>query len=104
MASRAGSPNKSKQRLLKTLQAEYGDDFDPVMQMAKNAHEIQEQIDNGDSDGRIEAINAWDKIAQYTTPKLKAIEITGDPAAPIYTSVTTKEEAAIIKQQLDEEY
>ena len=107
MASRAGSPNKNKQRLLKALQAEYGEDFDPVMQMAKNAHEIQKKIDEDESSSdvnRMDAINAWDKVAVYTTPKLKSIEVTGDPEAPVYTAQTTKTEAAAISAALDEEY
>jgi len=105
MASRAGSPNKNKQRLLKALQAEYGEDFNPVMQMAKNAHEIQRSIDEGETENsRLDAMNAWDKVAVYTTPKLKAIEITGDPEAPVYTAETTAEEVDLIKSRLDEEF
>lgn len=81
MPSRAGSPNKNKQRLLNALKKEYGEDFDPVMQMAKNANEIQKLVEDPDYSkadvSRIDAINAWDKIAQYTTPKLKAVEISG---------------------------
>ena len=86
MPSRAGSPNKNKQRLLNALKAEYGEDFDPVMQMAKNAHAIQENIeaDSNTDSNRMDAINAWDKIAQYTTPKLKSIEI--DASIGVYES------------------
>lgn len=108
MPSRAGSPNRNKQRLLKALQKEYGDDFEPVMKMAGNAsflqgiadeyqgaHSYEEELTDGDpkegsGPGILSAIkdkaiaaskeaNAeWDRIAKYTTPQLKAVEITGD--------------------------
>lgn len=123
--SRAGSPNKNKQRLLNALKNEYGEDFEPVMQMAKNASRLQAiadefyegdkaEIESSDIDGGVKvsdkistarvAQDAWDRIAQYTTPKLKSIEISGDPGAPIYTATTTAEEAAVINASLDEQY
>ena len=80
MASRAGSPNRSKHSLLARLKEQYGKDFDPVMRMAKNAHEIEVLLGaNPDPtpDDHVVAINAWDKIAKYTTPQLKAVEVSG---------------------------
>ena len=54
----------------------YGDDFHPIMRMAENAHTLHEQakatLDAGDLKA---SIDAWDKIAAYTEPKLKASEI-----------------------------
>lgn len=97
MPSRAGSPNKNKQRLLKTLQAEYGEDFNPIMEMAKNASRLQDiaddfykddetLIETSDIEGghikvtdkistAVIATNAWGRIAEYVTPKLKSVEI-----------------------------
>lgn len=81
MASREGSPNKNKQFLLKRLQDMYGDDFHPIMTMAKNAFEFQQLVDVKDGEpefrGRdlIEANKLWEGIAQYVEPKLKAIDM-----------------------------
>ena len=93
-----GSQSKNKDFLMKRLQDMYGKDFDPVMMAAKNAYEMNklaqleltdEQM--ADMDGRDilqateavfmrkkECVNAFDKIAQYVQPKLKAIEISGE--------------------------
>jgi hypothetical protein len=98
MASRAGSLNKNKERLLNALKKEYGEDFEPVMQMAKNASRLQKIADDlyESKDVLIEesaisgdvkvtdkittaviAQSAWGKVAKFTTPELKAIEISG---------------------------
>lgn len=117
MASRAGSPNRSKQRLLKALQKEYGEDFEPVMQMAKNASRLQAIADdfydneriiieesdlNGDAkvtdkiQTAVIAQNAWGKIAKFVTPELKSVEIipgTDDEDKPLsWTINITKAE------------
>jgi hypothetical protein len=63
--------------LVSLLRQEYGEDFHPIMKMAKHAVEMDKQADQGDI-SRTEAVNAWDKIAQYTEPKLKAMEITAE--------------------------
>ncbi len=89
MASREGSPNKNKAFLMKRLQDMYGEDFHPIMSMAKNAFEFQRLIDSGekDPDSRgsdlVDANKLWDQIAQYVEPKLKAVEISGDPENPL---------------------
>lgn len=85
MPSRAGSPNKNKQRLLKALQAEYGDNFNPIMEMAKNASRLQAIADTHYDEKTVDeseiqnsaviAQTAWGKIAEYVAPKLKSIEI-----------------------------
>ncbi len=84
MPSRKGSPNKNKMFLLKRLQDMYGDDFHPILRMAENATKMQELLDEVDEkdksimfQGLRTAIDAWEKVAQYTEPKLKAVEHTG---------------------------
>ena len=81
--SRQGRPNKNKKFLLARLQDEYGEQFHPIMQMAKNAHQMQSLLENLPEDTSVEtlfialkqAIDSWEKIAQYTEPKLKAMEV-----------------------------
>lgn len=107
MPSRAGSPNRNKAFLLNRLQEMYGDDFHPIIQIAKNCVELQEKVDglvkpepddNGVCDqgeldtyaaNKVAAIkvanNEWSRIAEYTEPKLKAIELTGPGGGPIQT-------------------
>ena len=76
MPSRAGSPNKNKAFLLSRLQAMYGDQFHPIMRMAEQAAKLHNLASNSeDRDDLKSSIDAWDKIAQYTEPKLKATEI-----------------------------
>ena len=90
--SRAGIPNKNKQFLLNRLQDMYGDDFHPIIQMAKNASTLQKIADVhmkggitvGDgkvidaASSAIDATAAWDKIAPYVEPKLRATEVALD--------------------------
>ena len=73
------SANKSKDFLNSRLKAMYGEDFDPIMKMAEQAVRIHEQTSDVSEINDLKAsIDAWDKIAQYTTPKLKALEVSGD--------------------------
>ena len=76
MPSRAGSPNRNKAFLLDRLRDMFGADFHPIMRMAENAVALHDQaratMDTGDLKS---SIDAWDKIAQYTEPKLKASEV-----------------------------
>jgi len=99
----AGTPNKPKRLLIQKLQASYGKEFDAVMEMAKNAvviqgiatslaiafNEIDVKADDFDIEQYVskmgktlstanEAIFAWDRVAQYVQPKLKAMEVTGE--------------------------
>lgn len=77
MPSRAGSPNRNKAFLLNRLQDMYGDDFHPILRMAENAVTLHERArETLDPDALKVSIDAWDKIAAYTEPKLKASEIT----------------------------
>jgi len=62
--------------LLSRLQAMYGDQFHPIMRMAEQAAKLHNLASNSeDRDDLKSSIDAWDKIAQYTEPKLKATEI-----------------------------
>lgn len=81
MSRPLGSSNRNKTFLLNRLRDMYGDDFHPIMRMAENAVVLHEQAKASMEPGDLRlSIDAWDKIAQYTEPKLKATEIdlTGD--------------------------
>ena len=76
MPSRAGSPNRNKAFLLDRLKDMYGEDFHPIMRMAENAVTLHDQARGTmDTNDLKSSIDAWDKIAQYTEPKLKASEV-----------------------------
>ena len=76
MASRLGSRNKNKKFLLNRLQEMYGDDFHPILKMAENATTLHRIAAESSSVSDLKlSIDAWDKVAQYTEPKLKAIDI-----------------------------
>ncbi len=88
MAREAGIPNKNKKFLMNRLQDMYGDDFHPIMNMAKNAVTYQNLVDSLENDAEKaalipEANKQWENIAQYVEPKRKAMEISGDPDQPI---------------------
>ena len=75
MPSRLGSRNKNKRSLLNRLQDMYGKDFHPIMKMAESAmtlHEIASKTKAMNDLSR--AIDAWDRIAKYMEPKLKAVD------------------------------
>jgi len=69
MPSRAGSPNKNKQALIKMLQLKYPD-YHPIMEMAEIANDEDMDVNL--------RFNANKEIAQYVVPKLKAVEVKGD--------------------------
>ena len=75
MPSRKGSPNRNKAFLLNRLQDMYGDDFHPIMRMAEQAVRLHEKAAAGETNDIKASIDAWDKIAAYTEPKLKATEV-----------------------------
>ena len=77
-----GSPNRNKMFLLNRLQDMYGEDFHPIMEMAKNASELQKLANAEDAEPRdyVTANKAWADIAEYTEPKLKSIDKTGEAA------------------------
>lgn len=71
---------------MKRLQDIYGANFHPIMNMASNCVRIQTAVDKMIEDDptnnklTVEACkianDQWDKLAVYTEPKLKAIEVT----------------------------
>lgn len=84
MARTPNTPNKNKQFLLKRLQDMYGDEFHPIMNMADMAMKLHKVAQTTEEVGDMKAcIDAWDKIAQYTEPKLKATEVTGEGGGEI---------------------
>lgn len=94
--SRKGIPNKNRDFLLNKLKEMYGKDFDPIIKAAENAKAMQDIATSTESSmlepkDRIEmhgkTNQAWDRVAQYTQPKLKAVEVDmtvgGDKENPI---------------------
>ncbi len=90
MARTTGSPNKNKTRLLKALQKEYGEDFNPIMKIAKNATMLQAMLDKRlqaeiDDPTAQEPVNwfdlvkdvntEWGRMSKFVTPELKAVEM-----------------------------
>jgi hypothetical protein len=58
------------------LKAIYGEDFHPIMRMAENAVTLHDQARGTMDTADLKlSIDAWDRIAQYTEPKLKASEV-----------------------------
>jgi hypothetical protein len=71
---------KNKKFLLSRLQDMYGDNFHPIIRMAERANDLDAlAVNEPDAVNLKASIDAWDKIANYTEPKLKAVEVsTGD--------------------------
>ena len=79
MPSRAGSPNKPKRLLITRLEKAYGAQFHPIMRLAENAVRLEEIAKQSNDVTALRAsVDAWDRIAQYTEPKLKAVEVKSD--------------------------
>ena len=77
--SRLGIPNKNKKFLLARLQDMYGESFHPILKMAEAASKLDYIAEEeGDVTALNAAVNAWSKVAEYTEPKLKAVEIRAD--------------------------
>lgn len=112
-----GALDKNKQFLLNRLKAEYGDKFDPMMTlvdlgmgMLADIKGMQSEI--GDkptlSDyqnlfaARSNAATTWEKVAQYTTPKLKAQEVSPDvPETQTLSSEQLKARLTNLVDKLD---
>jgi len=105
--SRKGIPNKNRDFLINRLKDMYGKDFDPVIKAAGNAKAMQDIAESEESKAlepkdRVEMHNktnqAWDRVAQYTQPKLKAVEVDmtvkGDKENPIEIKVGLDDELA----------
>lgn len=63
----------------------YGKDFDPIIKAAESAIKLSKLADEAyecradDAPQQLKAsVDSWDKVAQYVTPKLKAVEIDGN--------------------------
>jgi hypothetical protein len=85
--SRLGSPNKNKKFLLARLQDMYGEQFHPIMKMAEAASKLDYIAEQeGDVAALTAALNGWGKIAEYTEPKLKAVEVRADDSAIVRVS------------------
>ena len=54
-------------------------EYQPVVRMAEHAHKLDELAEKHpeDHEARLAAVSVHDKVANYLTPKLKAIEVTG---------------------------
>ena len=77
-----GVPNKNKKFLLARLQDMYGESFHPIMKMAEAASKLDYIAEQeGDVAALNASVNAWGKVAEYTEPKLKAVEIRADSSA-----------------------
>ena len=82
--SRLGIPNKNKKFLLARLQDMYGESFHPILKMAEAASKLDYIAEEeGDVAALNAAVNAWGKVAEYTEPKLKAVEIRADEGAVV---------------------
>tara|TARA_R110000787_G_scaffold138135_1_gene251797 strand:+ start:278 stop:574 length:297 start_codon:yes stop_codon:yes gene_type:complete len=78
MSRTIGATGRNKKFLLNRLQDMYGDDFHPIMSAAKNAYEMNKIAEQtGDIQDHERASKAWDRIAEYTEPRLKAVEHSG---------------------------
>ncbi|MDB4351919.1 hypothetical protein OAA60_00635 [Porticoccaceae bacterium] len=69
-----------KEHFVTRMQTIYGENFDPLQKMAENAMRLQNLADNStdDANAQIDANKEWERITQFTTPKLKSIEHKGD--------------------------
>jgi hypothetical protein len=88
----------------------YGEDFNPIIKAAENAvrmqsiaDDAQKKLKDNDVDvelkiaissnefnQRKECVAAWDKIGQYVTPRLKAVEVVdeeGNNALPKFITI-----------------
>ena len=82
--SRLGIPNKNKKFLLARLQDMYGESFHPILKMAEAAAKLDYIAEEeGDVAALNAAVNSWGKVAEYTEPKLKAVEIRADESAVV---------------------
>ena len=77
-----GTPNRPSQFLMHRLQEAYGKDFDPVVRCAEAAVELHAvAMETRTVADLTAAVGAWDRVAQYCTPKLKSIDVQADNKA-----------------------
>ena len=83
MGRPAGSVNRPKRQLLALLQEKYPN-YQPVLEMTRAAVELSKQAEEtNEANLWTQASTAHEKVAQYVTPKLKALEVTGPEGGPI---------------------
>lgn len=105
MARTPGAINKNKRALLLALQARYPD-YQPVVEMADAAFKLSDAARQADPDSApglwAQASQAHDRVAQYVTPKLKAIEVTGQDGGPVRFASMSDEELEAYARSLSE--
>ena len=67
-------------------------DYHPVAVMAEGAIALAERA-RQNPDMWAEAVAASDKVAAYMTPKLKAVEITGEDGGPLKVTLVSIDQA-----------
>ena len=96
--SRKGSPNRPKRLLLARLREEFPD-YEPVLETARAAHRLSALAIQAEESSAppTEVATFWkdagtqhEKVAQYVTPKLKAVEVTGPGGGPVQQSLTVE--------------
>lgn len=65
-----GSKNRPKNAMLRMLQRKFGEDFHPIMELAKIANDPEADITI--------KLNANKELCQYVVPKLRAVEVKGE--------------------------
>ncbi len=73
----AGTPNKNKQALIALLEAKYPG-YHPVVEMAAIANDQENDLQT--------RFNAHKEVAQYVTPKLKALEVQAEVEGEIHVT------------------
>lgn len=77
-----GTVAKNHQFLLNRLQDMYGKDWNPILKAAEMATRMHLVAEQSEEMADMKAsVDAWDKVAQYIAPKLKAVEIQGSDKA-----------------------
>ena len=71
-----GTVAKNHQFLLNRLQDMYGKDWNPILKAAEMATRMHLVAEQSDEMADMKAsVDAWTKVAEFVTPRLKAVEI-----------------------------
>ena len=74
-----GTVAKNHQFLLNRLQDMYGKDWNPILKAAEMATRMHMVAEQSDEMADMKAsVDAWTKVAEFVTPRLKAVEIQGN--------------------------
>ena len=77
-----GTVAKNHQFLLNRLQDMYGKDWNPILKAAEMATRMHLVAEQSDEMADMKAsVDAWTKVAEFVTPRLKAVEIQGSEKA-----------------------